>query len=358
MATPFDVMFGLPSLSGRVKVFGEDVTRTRLFQDKFFRFGRQLRTRDGSVKWDEVTMSRGLAPFAGLRGRFKNKAELGRTERTSHVAVIKRSVELNPERLYFQRESGELDPNAEAYVEEEMEDLATEVGNSIEYLAAEALRGTVTINAANVPDTTQVFTLTFSPNTYSKSAGWGTAGTKIISSEIPALKTDCEQNSGMSPGQVICTNTVEGYLNLNTETIAILGDGDVKTGMLRTAGTMRGPLFNGFRIGGMDWLAYEGGYVPSGGSFTKYLPTADEAIVLPDDSQLGGVLGYALGQGLVPQGLLGPASEAACLIAPAEPGWFSYARLVGDAPTVKLFVGWAGLLLPTRPDAICVADLD
>lgn len=357
MSTPYDVMFGLPALSGKVEIFGNDVTRTRVVQSKFFQHGRMLATRDGNVKWDEVTKSRGLAPVAGYKGRHRNKAEMGRVERTASVAVIKRSVELDASRMFFERATGELDPNAEAYVEEEMSDLVTEVGNTIEYFGSETLRGTLTVNSTNIPDSTQSFTLTFSPNTFTNSAGWATAGTGILSSEIPAAKIDYEQTCGLSPQQALITNAVEGYMYANTEVTGFVGD-VLGQRFIEGAGTLRGPAFSGLRVGGLDWEIYEGGYVPDGGSFTRYLPTVDEAIFLPENAQLGGVLGYALGQGLVPQQELGPASAAARLIQPAAPGWYSYSKLVGDGPTVKLYVGWVGLLVPIRPDAIMVGDLD
>ena len=61
MATPVDVLFGLPSLAGKVEIFGEDVTRTRGMQRKFYVNGRNLQTRDGNVKWDVFTRPDGGA---------------------------------------------------------------------------------------------------------------------------------------------------------------------------------------------------------------------------------------------------------------------------------------------------------
>lgn len=356
MASDFDVLFGLRSLNGRVEAFGDNVLRTRVFQNKFA-MGRDLMTEDGNVEWDELTFSRGLAPVTGRRGRFVNKAELSYVNRRSAVADIKQSVDLNPDRLFFQRQVGSLRPGAEAYVEEEIRDLTNRISNTIEYFAAESLRGTLTVNSANIPDTRNPFTITYSPNTYTANNSWATAGTGILSAEVPALKIDFEQNCGFTPAQAICGSTVEGYFTGNTECTTFL-QYTLGERVLTTAGTTNGPLFGGVAIGGLSWTITEGGYVPEGGSFTRYLPTTDEAIVLPADSELRDVLGMAQGRGLVPQQLLGPASAAAGLVTPApSPGWYSYATLEKDVPTIRLHVGWCGLPIVMRPAAVQVANL-
>jgi len=357
MTTVHHHLFGTRSLNGKVEIFGEDVTQGNMFQTMFQTQGRQMDAEDGTVEWDELTFGRGLAPVVGYSGEHPNKSTLTKAARSSAVASTKRSVDLEPTKMFFERAPGELRPNARAYVEQEMKDLVQEISNTIEYMCAETLRGTLTVNSTNIPGTTQPFTLTYSPNTYTKSAGWGTAGTKILSSEIPALKTDFEQTSGLSPAQVISGNTVEGFIYLNTETTGFIGD-LLGQRFIEAAGTLSGRLFNGLRIGGLDWIVNEKGYERPAGTFVRYLPTTDQAIVLPSNDKLSGVLGWALGRGLVPKRELGPVGSATDMIEVAQQGWYSYARLVGNVPTVKLFVGHVGLPILIRPDAISVADLN
>lgn len=357
MASDYDRLFGLPSLNGRVEAFASDVNRTDVWASKF-RMGRSIQSEDGTVQWDEQRFSRGLAPVAGAEGRHPRKDPLTKVARRSAVAHIKRSVVLKSQRLFFEREPGQLRPNAEAYVDSELRDLMGEIKATLAYMAAESLRGTLTVNSTNIPGSQQSFAIAYSPNTYAKSAGWGTSSTGILSSEIPLLKIDHRQSSGHDAAQAIVGSTVEGYMTGNTEVTTLaryqLGDRFVER-----SGQMEGPMFGGLEVGGLKWHVTEGGYVPEGGSFTRYLPTTDQAIVLPSDEELADVLGMAEGYGMVPRQSLGPASSAASLIAPApQRGWYSYAALCPGEPAVELFVGYVGLPIVLRPAAVTVADLN
>lgn len=357
MASDYDRLFGLPSLNGRVEAFATNVNDTPVFLSKF-EAGRAILSNDGTAQWDETRFSQGLAPIAGAKGRHARKNPLTKVARRSACAHVKRSVVLDPKRMFMEREPGALQANAEAYVEGEMKDLVGEITRTKSYMAAESLRGTLTVNATNIPGSEQAFTITYSPNTYTKSAGWATAGTGITSSEIPLLKIDHRQSSGFEAEQAIVGSTVEGYFGGNTE-VTTFAQHMLGERFLTTSGQMEGPLFGGLPIGGIMWHVTEGGYIPAGGSFTRYLPTIDQAIVLPRDEMLPDVLGMAEGYGFVPQQNLGPASAAASLIAPApQRGWYSYAALVPGTPAVELFVGWVGLPVVMRPAAVTVADLD
>lgn len=358
MASDYDRLFGLPSLNGRVEAFGSDVNRPTVFAEKFALHGRDILSEDGTVQWDEITFSQGMAPVAGRKGRHKRKNPLAKVVRRSACMHIKRSVVLDPDRLFFEREPGQLRPNAEAYVEAEMRDLMGEIETTKAYACAESLRGTLTVNSTNVPGSEQAFAIAYSPNIYTKSAGWATVSTGITSSEIPLLKIDHRRSSGFEAAQAICGSTVEGYIGANTE-VTTLARNMLGDRFVTQSGQMEGPMFGGLEIGGLKWHVTEGGYIPAGGSFTRYLPTVDEAIVLPADADLRDVLGMATGFGLVPVQNLGPASAAAGLIRPApQRGWYSYASLVPGTPAVEVFVGWVGLPVVLRPAAVTVADLD
>lgn len=355
MATDYDRMFGTRSLNGKVEIFAQDVTRTRVFQGKF-RQGRKLTAEDGSMEWDELRYSRGLAPFTAPHGQFPEGDNLTRVLRKSAVAHIKRSRVLDPDRLFYQRAPGELKPNAQGYLEGEMRDMVNEIGNSLEYISAESMRGTVTINNTNVPGSTVTFTLSYSPNTYTASAAWGTAGTKLLSVEFPALKQDFEQTSGEAPAQGIAGSTVEGYIVGNTE-VTNFAQPLMGQRFIEQSGTREGPMLGGLAVGGIPFRITEGGYVPEGGAFTRYMPTTDQAIILPADERLIDVLGWAEGRGLIPQQQYGPASAAAELIQLApQAGWYSYAMLEGNGPRIRVCVGYVGLPVVIRPDAVMVVD--
>lgn len=353
MATDYQRLFGVRSLNGKVEAFGMDAARnyaaTRRFQA-----GRKLMAEDGTCEWDEIQFSRGLAPVTGLKGRHVEKAELTKLVRRSAVMAIKRSVRLDPTRIHSERAPGELRPNARAYVEQELRDLVNEIAATIEYAAMESLRGTLTVNSTNIPGSTQAFAIAYSPNTYAASNSWALASTGILSSELPALKVDIEQLSGLIPRDCLCGSTVEGYMVGNSE-VTNLARQALGERFVTQSGNMRGPMLGGLEIGGLQWEITEGGYIPEGGSFTRYMPDTDEVIVLPEDKQ--DVLGLALGRGMVPQQVYGPAAAAAELCVPAGEGWYSYAALDPDGPFIKLYAGWVGLPIVMRPQGVCVADV-
>lgn len=355
MATDYQRLFGVRSLNEKVEAFGQDAVRNFAATRKF-NMGRKLMAEDGTCEWDEIQFSRGLAPVTGIKGKHVEKAELTKIVRRSAVMAIKRSVRLDPHKIHYERAPGELRPNARAYVENELRDLVNEIAATIEYAAMESLRGTLTVNSTNIPGSSQSFAISYSPNTYASSASWALAGTQILSSEIPALKTDIEQLSGLVPAQCLCGNTVEGYMVGNSQ-VSNFAAQALGERFITQSGTMRGPMLGGLQIGGLSWEITEGGYIPEGGSFTRYMPDTDEVIVLPSDGELRDVLGMALGRGLVPAQQYGPAAAAAELIVPAGEGFYSYAALDPDGPFIKLYAGWIGLPIPIRPQGVCVADV-
>jgi hypothetical protein len=355
MATDYERLFGVRSLNGKVEAFAKDVIRTNVFSSKFMA-GRPLMAEDGTCEWDEIQFSRALAPVTGHAAQFPEGTELSKINRRSAVAHIKRSKRINPYKIHYERAPGSLRPDAAVYVENELRDAMGEIAATLEYMAAKSLLGTLTVNSTNIPDSTQAFTLSYSPNTFTAGTTWATNTTKILSVEIPALKQDFEQTSGLSPAQVITGGTVEGYIVQNTE-ITNFATSQMGERFLVNAGAQRGPMLGGLRIGNLDWTVTEAGYVPSGGSFTRFLSTTDEGIVLPADSELRDVLGWAEGRGMIPAQQYGPASSAAQLIAPApQTGWYAYAMLEGNGPFIKLCVGYVGLPVVMRPDAVCVLN--
>lgn len=357
MSSPAQQLLGLRSLNGRVEAFGEDVTRTKAFTNKFA-MGRKLVSLDGSFEWDEVTHSRSLAPVVGRDSPFPLRQELSVTPRRSSVADIKESKVISAERLYENREAGTLRPNAKAVIEMELRDLVNRIGATYEYMCAHTAQGTLTVSAANIPGTSMPFTVTYSPNTFTAAASWATAGTGILSSEVPALKTDYEQTCGLAPAQAIIGSTVEGYFLGNTQVTEYLHRA-VGEKILTTAGKLRGPMFDGLAIGGLTWELTEGGYVPDGGSFTRYLAEVDRGILLPSNAELDQVLGMAEAHGYVPAQAMGPAESAADLVRPApQAGWYAYATLAGpDHPTgVRIYVGYRGLPVLLRPAAVSVFE--
>lgn len=352
-------LFGLRSLNGKIEAFGADAIRTRVATNKFA-LGRTLVAEDGTAEWDEVTFDRGLAPVVGHDSPFPLRQNLAVINRRSAVAHIKESKVIPARKLYYEREAGGLRPNAMAVIEQELADLTNRIAATREYMAWETLRGTLTVNATNIPGTTTPFTISYTTNAFASAADWDTAGTAILSSEIPALRQDFEQASGMVPAQVLCGSTVEGFLVANTEISSFLVN-QLGPQILTTAGATMGPMLGGIRIGGLQWEIVEGGY-DIGAGFVRYLPTTDESITLPADNMLGDVLGVSEGRGFIPQSDIvtdaAASAQVANMVRPAPNlGFYSYATRVSDPAGVKLYAGWVGLPVLLRPIAVQVTNL-
>jgi hypothetical protein len=189
------------------------------------------------------------------------------------------------------------------------------------------------------------------------SASWLTASTGILSSEIPAVVDDYRQTAGLDPAQVIIGRETAGGIYKNSEVVNLLQN-PAGAALAATGAAMQGPAFGGFNLGGLFWRVSIGGYVPQGGSFTKYMPATDDFFVLPADSELPNVLGLALGTGFVPgEADVGPAGRAADLCMPASTrGFYSYATRSINPAGVELFVGWVGLPIVLFPSGVLVGD--
>jgi len=353
-------LFGIRSLNGKVEAFGQDSLRTRVFTSVVDK-GRDLGAEDGTLEWDEKTFSRSLAPVVGHDSPFPERQLLQTINRRSAVAHIKESKIIPARKLYYERESGGLRPNATAVVEEELRDLTNRLAATVEYMASNTLQGSLVVNAANIPGTTIPFTITYTTNAYTAANSWATAGTGILSAEIPALKQDFEQFCGFVPTQVLIGSTIEGFIVGNTE-VTTLSRNQLGDRFVTQSGVLNGPMLGGLAVGGLTWDVTEGGYTPDGGAFTRFLPTTDRGIVLPADSELGEVLGLAQGRGFIPQSNLvsdaNATSQVAAMVRPAsQMGFYTYATRVDNPAGVRIYAGWVGLPILLRPAAVQVLNL-
>jgi hypothetical protein len=240
-----------------------------------------------------------------------------------------------------------------------LRDLVKAIRKTIEYACARSLAGSLVVSPATIPGSQVTFTVTYAVNTYTAAASWATAGTGILSSELPALKRDHLQTSGMLGRQVIADGTVIGHIYANTQVQAflqnMLGERFAGAGVV-----MQGAAFDSFALGDLAWASNEAGYVPQGGSYTKYMPATDNLFLLPADGELRDVLGMALGRGFVPA--IGPevssaeAAGAQWMPAPSR-GYYSYAVRSMNPPGVQVFTGWVGLPLVMFPAGVTLADV-
>lgn len=360
MSSIYQQLFGVQTLSGLVVAFGAEERLDSMFTALFER-GEDMGTDNtDETNWDEVQLARHLAPVRGENGLWPSSQNTVNILRKSQMAHVKDSTFILGSKLFKERAPGQMDlmPNAQGKVAFELRNLVKKIRKTIEYMAARSLDGTLTVNATNIPGTTQDFTVTYSPNTYAASASWKTAGTGLLSSEIPAAKRDFLQASGLIPTRIIADGTITSAVYANTEVVALLQNA-MGAEFAKSGNPLQGAAFDGFPLGGLDWAANEAGYVPEGGSFTKYIPAVDDAYMLPGDEDLGDVLGMATGRGIVPVNQLGPAERGADLLALAPTrGFYAYAERSSfpNPPGIHLNVGWVGLPIVKFPTGVCVID--
>jgi hypothetical protein len=347
-----DPIFGVDSLSEAITTFAAEPDADRI--TGLFMAGRQLTCEGDSVSWDEIEMHRHLAPISGGDSPSVHQGQATRRVRSSTLAHIKVSKTIPGGKLFRERGPGSIRADAEQVLAYELKDLQKMIGSTVEYLATSALLGTITVSNTTIPGTTVAFTVSFSPNTYTRSAAWSTVGTKIASAEIPALMKDHRAASGMIPRIAITEPDVSGYILANTEAQTLLKNSLGAAWLQRSAFDDRfGP---GLQVGGLDFRTTDGVYVPEGGSATRYF-TADRVITLPAESELGGVLGMALGTGVVPAGPAAGAAGASGLRLAPSAGYYAYSVFNTDPAGIKLVAGWCGLPLLLFPSGVTVATV-
>lgn len=358
MASIYQQLFGVQNLSGLVTAYGKEEALDSMFQALFQRGEDMGSDSTDEVAWDEVQLARHLAPVRGENGTWPSSQNTVKIHRKSTMAHVKDSTFILGSKLFKEREPGMLTPNAQAVVAFELRSLVKKVRKTIEYMAVNSLNGTLTVNSTNIPNTTQAFTVTYSPNTFTAGTSWKTASTGLLSVELGALKRDFLQTAGMVPRTLICDGTITDAVYANTEVQAFLQN-SLGEKFARSGNPLQGAAFDGFELGGLLWLANEAGYVPEGGSFTKYIPATDDAFLLPGDEDIPEVLGMATGRGLVPAQQLGAAAQGADLIALAPSrGFYAYAERSAhpNPPGIFLNVGWVGLPIVKFPSGVCVVD--
>lgn len=366
-----EVNYGVRTLTGLVQLYAGQRENNSRYQRRF-RQGRPLVPGLGgvSVEWDEIQFHRHLAPVVGRDQAHPIVEDMTTVLRSATPAHVKQSFLLPASKLLQERAPGQPfgTVGGQEHLRQKLADCVQLITNTIEYMAAQSLGGTLTINSTNVPGTTLPFTVTYSPNTGTATTTWATASTDVLA-DITAAKIDFYQSCLMQPRDVLIGSTIQNHLNNNTGIQALLQT-QMGATVARTGSNLFGSVYDGFELGGMRWEVNEAVYTPQGGSATRFHPATDKLIMLPGGSDLMDTLGLCEARGIVPL----PGSDVAAAAIGADgmvsvdaggmflesaPGWYAWAqRVASDAEGmgVKVNVGWCGLPVVVQPGAVLVHD--
>lgn len=357
MSSTLDRIFGVRSLSGAAVEIYKQLPHDSHLQD-VFKQGDNLSPEGGGrvVEYDKVLMPKEAAPITSAGGEFVAVENLQTKNETIRAVDIKLCKLIEAHKLYSDRNAGELRDNAPAVIRREQRGLAKQINTTRELLAAQTLKGSVSIGPSQIPSMEAGKAISYSfgdVNSFTVSASWATAGTKIFSTDVPALKTDYFQTARIPLGTVLVDGKIPGYLAANTELQGWLQSGDRLAEKILMGRDISGPAMDGFQLGGLDWQVNENGYDVSG-AFTKFL--GDNVLVgLPRMEYMEDVLGWAECKGEIPRTAIasGAGAEQAVVQAPSA-GIYSFAAVNTNPVGIMLFMGWSGTFVLKHEGGVIV----
>ena len=166
---------------------------------------------------------------------------------------------------------------------------------------------------------------------------WATSTTDIPA-DIDTWVDLIEKDSGYTPEHTWCNRTVMRYLMHNAKVQSFLGTGDYRA-QVGKWGYIR-------EFHGLTWHVDGSGYVPAGGSFTRYI--ANDKLVLcpePDPSWVNFLEGSTMIANLSAENLVEVFGKYSHAVVETDPA--GYKAIVGDTFIPALFV----------PDALVYADV-
>jgi len=302
----------------------------------FFVSGSPPRTDGGDAfRYDVLKANRGVA---------KPKAPGAPTKRVALTAVGTKSGTcihagehkmLSGDIVVRLREPGTRQVNAKAQLARELLSLDRRRARFRNLAVAQMLTGALAINEADV-----VASVDYGVSESHKptaQTSWAGEDTDIFG-DLDAWIDLIEKDSGYTPVHAWCNRTVMRFLMNSAQVKEFLGDGDYKA-QIGKWGYIR-------ELHGLTWHVYGAGYVPDGGSFTRFI--ADDKLILcpePDGEWCDVIEGSTMIRPLDAQDLVEVFGKHAYTILEADPA--GYKLCDGDCFIPALFV----------PDAIVYADV-
>ncbi len=221
-----------------------------------------------TAKWDEIHQNRDMADYVSPDAEGNVVARLGVIEKSSTVACLKEKKQLKGSTMAWLRKPGtEHTQIAEQAVRDELTDLDSRLEFRREWARWQALSGTLTINQANVK-----FSVDYGIDASHKptvTTAWSDVSADIIG-DLVNWKELIQKDSGEMATTVYLNSKVMSYLIKNTGIKNLMGE-QLKTQILQSGYITR--------VIGLNFIVYDAGYVPAGGSFTKFI-TDDKVIMV------------------------------------------------------------------------------
>lgn len=244
-----------------------------------------------SAKWDVVKNGRGIGTFKSPGAPATPVANLGVSQTVSQFASVAFEKVLGEQDLIWNRQPGTEDtPYLEQKIARETQDLNRLIDMTMEYCAAQALTGTLTVNQSDVK-----FSVDFGiDGTHKVTASplWSDLSTSDPLTDLDTWKQLIAADAGENATQLwMNSKTLWAYVLRHSAIRELL---QAQYGRELVAG-LKPP-----QISDLDIITYDGGYVASG-TFTKYIPDG-KVIMLAKTPDFGEM---QVGSALVPNGEAG-----------------------------------------------------
>lgn len=285
------------------------------------------------AEWDEYTAPRTRAKFNARGNAAMPMDLLSVTRRTASVADIFVSKTLTGAQIEYLRNVGtEHDEGATRMINAELADMRRAIDYTVEWACVNAALGTLTINqsaTAKMPASVAAnVTITFGVTTLSRLTAWNVNTTKILSTELTAVDQKGLETWGGVPDLAIHNASVMNYLVQNDEVQNFMTD--ARKDAVFSSGTTAA-------LRGKNWRSYDRGDKDSG-SFAKYFP--DDKVLFVGGTEYMEILEASA---------LIPSPDRQSLIRTA-PGYYAYADVEVNPPSVTLYMGYRFLPVNRYPE--------
>lgn len=291
-----------------------------------------------SARWDQITFSRGVAPFTSDDAPATTKPKVGRILKTAAFGHCKLSNTLNSGDL-LARVPGtvnQVDPNA--HVLRESSNLNTILEKTKELSIWKMFSGTFASTDIQAAAEGVIFSVDYGiTNTHKPTAAvtWATSTTDIVG-DVKTWKLLAQKDGGLPIIQAIVNSKTMGYMLNNTSVQNLLGQAAFREQVGKTG------AINTFL--GIEWKVYDDFYTNPAGTTTAFVPD-DRLIMLP--AITAEVAEVISGHSMVPSG------DALSKVI----GKYAYSYTSKNPAGQSVVVGQKFLPVLKQPNAVIYADV-